>query len=281
MAKPRTTPTPPTDTPKETARNRHALRVSATGHRVDRIETLPEEVPVAMVVNGISHAVMLATPADLADFALGFCFTEGIIESASELYDCEVVEQATGLELRLDIASQRFQQFKQRRRSLAGRTGCGLCGVDSLDQACPAPQAVPDTLRIPLATLNHALLALRDHQPLHRRTHAVHAAAWADQNGRILLAREDVGRHNALDKVIGALLKQGTSPASGFCLVTSRASVEMVQKTARAGIELLFSLSAPTGLAVDTADQAGLTLAGSVFDDGFSLHTHPHRILLP
>lgn len=262
-----------------TARNRHALRVEGTGTTLDRIETLPEEVPVAFVYNGISHAVMLATPDHLEDFALGFSLSEGILGKPSELYDCLVESRAEGIELQLEISSQRFASLKDHRRNLAGRTGCGLCGVESLEAVCRKMTKVTDTLRVPTHAIYSALSSLRAHQPLHHRTHAVHAAAWMSRDGQVQLVREDVGRHNALDKLIGALMQSGFDAADGFALVTSRASVEMVQKAASIGIELLFSISAPTALAVDTAEAAGLTLAGSVHGGGFSIHSHPERIV--
>lgn len=270
-----------------TACNRHAQRITSNDEQVDRIETLPEEVPVALVYNGISHAVMLTTPADLEDFALGFSLSEGILAAPSELYDCEIVPREEGIELQLEIASERFAKLKDRRRTLAGRTGCGLCGVDSLAAVARDLPKLPDTLRVPVVSLRHALARLHDHQPLHHRTHAVHAAAWIDVSGNIEFVREDVGRHNALDKLIGALAHRAKRE-QGFALVTSRASVEMVQKAASAGIELLFSISAPTALAARVAEDCGLTLAGSVHGDagephgeGFSIHTHPQRITHP
>ena len=267
--------------PRETARQHSALRVSLSGGHNAGLETLPEEVPVALVYNGISHAVMLATPADLEDFALGFSLAEGILETPSQLYDCVIVDNAEGIELQLDIASERFALLKDRRRSLAGRTGCGLCGLESLAAVRRDIAPLGDRLRVDLAAIGKVIATLYAHQPLHRRTHAVHAAAWADVHGEIGLAREDVGRHNALDKLIGALNYAAADRTTGFAAITSRASVEMVQKAASAGIELLFSISAPTLLAVATAEACGLTLAGSVKGDSFSIHTHPRRIALP
>ena len=278
MTEARPLPAPPSAKPRDPARNRPALRLSAGNAGVDRIETLAEEVPVALVYNGVSHAVMLASPADLADFGLGFSLSEGILGHPGELYDCVVEEQDKGIALQLDIASERFLQLKQRRRSLTGRTGCGLCGVESLEQAIRATAPVGSGLQLSATAISVALDQLHRHQPLHHRTHAVHAAAWVDRAGSIALVREDVGRHNALDKLIGALARQGFDPTTGFALVTSRASVEMVQKAASVGIQLLFSISHPTALAVDIAQASGLTLAGSVHGDGFSIHTHPQRI---
>jgi FdhD protein len=219
------------------------------------------ERPVALVFNGISHAVMMATPADLEDFALGFSLTEGILHAPEELYDLEVREEAAGIAVHLAIATQRFMELKQRRRSLAGRTGCGLCGTESLEQAIRpiAPVTAPDVAD---GAIQYALEALRWHQPLQRETGATHGTAWCDLAGQVQLAREDVGRHNALDKLIGALVQKQFSAQEGFVLVSSRASYEMVQKCAGAGIGCLVAVSAPTSLAIEQARQAGLKLVG-------------------
>ncbi|NIC05286.1 formate dehydrogenase accessory sulfurtransferase FdhD [Billgrantia bachuensis] len=228
----------------------------------ERLEdSIAVETPVALVYNGISHAVMMATPADLEDFALGFSFTEGILEAPEELYGIEVREEAAGIAVHLDIAAQRFMELKQRRRSLAGRTGCGLCGTESLEQAI-RPVASVTAPRVEDAAIQHALDALKWHQPLQRETGATHGAAWCDLDGQILLAREDVGRHNALDKLIGAMLKRRFDPHHGFVLVSSRASYEMVQKSASAGIGCLVAVSASTSLAIEQARQSGLKLVG-------------------
>jgi formate dehydrogenase accessory protein FdhD len=256
------------------------LEVSLQGSAGPGARALAEEVHVALVFNGVSHAVMLASPADLEDFALGFSLSERIITGPEQLYDCVVATRPQGLELQLELAAERFALLKARRRSLVGRTGCGLCGLESLDAARPALAPVGDGLRVPMAALTRGLEALGHHQPLHGATHAVHAAAWVDLEGQVRLAREDVGRHNALDKLLGALSRARLPVTQGFALITSRASVEMVQKAVVAGVELLFSLSPPTGLAVETAASAGLTLAGGLHAERFAVHTHPHRLLL-
>ncbi len=224
-------------------------------------DSIAVEMPVALVYNGISHAVMMATPADLEDFALGFSLTEGILQTPEELYALEVREESAGIAVHLEVASQRFMELKQRRRSLAGRTGCGLCGTESLEQAIRpiAPVTAPVVAD---AAIQHALEALRWHQPLQRETGATHGAAWCDLGGSVQLAREDVGRHNALDKLIGALVSSHFVPLDGFALVSSRASYEMVQKCASAGIGCLVAVSAPTSLAIEQARQAGLMLVG-------------------
>ncbi|MGR2738459.1 formate dehydrogenase accessory sulfurtransferase FdhD [Billgrantia sp. Q4P2] len=233
------------------------------GGGAERLEdSIAVETPVALVYNGISHAVMMATPADLEDFALGFSFTEGILEAPEELYGIEVRAEVAGIAVHLDIAAQRFMELKQRRRSLAGRTGCGLCGTESLEQAIRPVPRVEDAPVVADGAIQHALEALRWHQPLQRETGATHGAAWCDLDGQVQLAREDVGRHNALDKLIGAMLQRRCDPRHGFVLVSSRASYEMVQKCASAGIGCLVAVSASTSLAIELARQAGLMLVG-------------------
>lgn len=243
-----------------------------------RLDTVPEEVPVALSYNGISHAVMLASPADLEDFALGFSLSEGILAAPSELYSLELEAGERGVVVNMRIAEERFFALKSRRRALAGRTGCGLCGVESLDQVARPLAPLPPGPVFPAAALQRALADLRGRQPLRDRTGGVHAAAWADTNGELLLAREDVGRHNALDKLIGALVGGGFDPHAGFALVTSRASFEMVQKAASAGVPLLAAVSAPTGYAIRLAAEVGLTLAGFVRAGRHALYSHPERI---
>ena len=230
---------------------------SVEGHE----DSVAMELPVALVYNGVSHAVMMATPADLEDFAFGFSLTEGILGSCEELYGLEVHEEVSGMAVHLDIATARFMALKQRRRSLAGRTGCGLCGTESLEQAIrPVASVVAPTVSD--EAIQHALEALHWHQPLQRDTGAVHAAAWCGLGGEVLMTREDVGRHNALDKLIGAILKQRLDVQQGFALVSSRASYEMVHKSASVGIGCLVAVSAATSLAIEQAQQAGLKLVG-------------------
>ncbi|MBB3143030.1 formate dehydrogenase accessory sulfurtransferase FdhD [Halomonas organivorans] len=230
-------------------------------YRDDAEDALALEVPVALVYNGISHAVMMASPTDLEDFALGFSLTEGIIAHPHECYDLELQEDTRGLTVQLTIASQRQAELKQRRRSLAGRTGCGLCGTEALDQAIrPIPAVRAPALTD--AAIQRALGELSEHQALQAATGACHGAAWCDADGRILRVREDVGRHNALDKLIGALAREGGPGEDGFALVSSRASYEMVHKSASAGIGALVAVSAATALAVEQAREAGLLLVG-------------------
>jgi FdhD protein len=222
------------------------------------------EVPVALSYNGVSHTVMLASPADLEDFALGFSLTEGIVETPREMRDIEIELAEKGIVVRMTIASERFETLKDRRRSMAGRTGCGLCGADSLDQVVRPLPAVTATTRFTPEVIQIAAKEMGGWQALQRETGATHAAAWFDPSGKIHAVREDVGRHNALDKLIGALAKAQTDFAAGAFLVTSRASYEMVQKSVSAGVGLLAAVSAPTAFAIEKADGWNLTLAGFV-----------------
>jgi FdhD protein len=244
----------------------------------DTQDWVAEEVPVALEYNGVSHAVMLATPSDLEDFALGFSLTEDIIAATADVRDIEVVAGEAGITVQMEVASACFARLKERRRSLAGRTGCGLCGTESLPQAVRSPAPLRSDARFAAAAVRRALAALRDHQPLHEASGASHAAAFAGAAGSLLLVREDVGRHNALDKLVGAMLRAGCSGAEGFVVVTSRASYEMAGKAARAGAPLLAAVSGVTGLAIDVARQAGLCLAGFARGDNLNLYTHPGRI---
>jgi FdhD protein len=240
--------------------------------------SLAEEVPVALVFNGISHAVMMATPLHLEDFALGFALSEGLIDLASHMYGVEVIEQEQGIELHIDIAAQCEVRLKERKRSMAGRTGCGLCGTDSLAQVkLSLPQA--PAIHLDIQAMQRAHAGLRAMQPLKLQTGATHAAAWSDAYGVIQLVREDVGRHNALDKLIGAMTKAHLDATQGFICITSRASFEMVQKTIQSGAGALTAVSAPTRLAVDIALSHNLLLAGQVRGDSFTAYSYPERFL--
>lgn len=271
--------TPHADAPNA-SRNVRVWRVDG-----DRIamgpDQLIEEIPVALVYNGISHAVLLATPTDLEDLALGFSLSEGILASRSELYDTERVDGNRGIELRLEIASERFAGLKARRRNLAGRTGCGLCGVESLDALARPHTPLAARAPVPVEAAFAGLSALPAHQPLRQATGAVHAAAWIDRDGTIHALREDVGRHNALDKLLGHLAAARFDPASGFVLVSSRASYEMVQKTLALGIGCLVAVSAPTGLAVELAEEAGLGLAGFARDRRMVIYAGAEHFTAP
>ncbi|GAB4478269.1 MAG: formate dehydrogenase accessory sulfurtransferase FdhD [Burkholderiaceae bacterium] len=239
---------------------------------------LAQEVPIAFEYNGISHAVMLATPADLEDFALGFSVSEAIATPA-QWRGVDVRESAAGVTLAIDIAPEAFAHLKARRRTLAGRTGCGICGTESLAQVLrPLPDLSAVALCVTAAALRRAHARLAAAQPLQRATGAAHVAVFCERDGAIVLAREDVGRHNALDKLIGALVRARIDARAGFALVTSRASVEMVQKSATAGIALLAAVSAPTALAVRTAAACGQTLIGFARGAAFNVYTRPDRL---
>ncbi|WP_411800436.1 formate dehydrogenase accessory sulfurtransferase FdhD [Cupriavidus respiraculi] len=259
-----------------------AVRECRGGMSTAMTDDIAEEVPVALEYNGISHAVMLATPADLDDFALGFSLCEGIVDTPAQVYETETEAGPAGITVRLRIAAEAFAALKARRRTLAGRTGCGLCGTESLAQVLrpipPLPLPNPHG-RFDAATLHRAFAQLQARQTLQWRTGATHAAAWLDAAGTLGAIREDVGRHNALDKLVGALARAGTRTAGGAVLVTSRASYEMVLKTASAGIGLLAAVSGPTALAVRVAEQAGLTLAGFVRPGRHVVYTHPQRLI--
>jgi FdhD protein len=268
---------PADDALPPSAHARRVLRMRA-GALAQVDDMLVDEVPIALVYNGISHAVMMATPADLEEFALGFSLSEGLIADAGQCYGIDVERGAGGIAVHLEIASGAFMALKARRRSLAGRTGCGLCGVDSLDQVCRTLPALPPARGFTAAGVRRALGAIGDHQPLTHRTGAAHAAAWCGMDGALHIVREDVGRHNALDKVIGAMARGRWSPADGFLLITSRVSFEMAQKAAVAGVAALVGMSAPTLAAVDLADQAGMTLLAFARGSDFVCYTHADRL---
>ncbi len=243
------------------------------------LETVAEETPVGLEYNGVPHVVMLATPADIEDFALGFSLTEGILKHPDELEGMEVCEFSGGLQVKMTIDTARFETLDLRRRNLAGRTGCGLCGAEHLAQVFRPMMDVTSTHRLPVSALEQALRNLDHHQPLQQETGATHAAFWLDKQHHIALFREDVGRHNALDKLIGALSRQGTDFSAGALLVTSRASYEMVQKSIQMGIGLLLAISAPTALAIHMADQFNLSLAGFTRQGRHVVYTHPERFI--
>ncbi|EME68524.1 formate dehydrogenase accessory protein [Paramagnetospirillum caucaseum] len=247
--------------------------------RVDAdFDWVAEEIPVSLEYNGIAHAVMLATPADLKDFALGFSLTEGIAATPADLRDIEVDILPRGIAVRIELAGQRFDLLKRRRRALAGRTGCGLCGTESLDQVVRGLPPVTAAATFRPAAMAEALARLRAGQHLLGKTGATHAAAWMDVGGHVALIREDVGRHNALDKLVGALARRGIDATAGAALVTSRASFEMVQKAASAGIGMLAAVSAPTLLAVQTAERLGVTLVGFARQDRSVVYAHGWRL---
>ena len=240
-----------------------------------------EETAVALSYNGSTHAVMMATPADLEDFGIGFTLTEGIVQGARDIESIEVIPGELGIEVRMWLAGDRAAALAARRRAMSGPVGCGLCGIESLEQARRAPLRVSAGTEFPARDLLAAMQALSPLQLLNQQTRSVHAAAFWHPSTGIGPVREDVGRHNALDKLAGAIVTEGFSASEGAVLLTSRVSVEMVQKAAMIGAPVVIAVSAPTTLAIRTADEAGITLLAIARDDGYGVFTHPHRIVLP
>ena len=240
-------------------------------------DCVADEVPVALVYNGISHVVMMATPGDLADFALGFSLTEVVVNHADEIYGIDPSSTAKGYEIAIQISGERFTELKARRRNLTGRTGCGLCGAESLEQALRPIAPVQQSRHFEHAAIQTALVSLTEWQS-QQASGALHAAAWVSESGGIGLLREDIGRHNALDKVIGALASQKSLRSGGFLIVSSRASYEMVAKAASAGFEMLVALSAPTSLAIQLAHESGITLVGFAREGRHAVYAHSQRL---
>ena len=246
---------------------------AADGKRI-----IPEETAIAFTYDGGSYAVMMATPQNLEDFALGFSITERLVSAPADIRQLDIVEHDVGIELRMWLTEPHAAALNERRRYIAGPTGCGLCGIESLDEAVRAPLRVGEGKNFTPAEIMLALETLGPRQELNRLTRAVHASAfWRPESG-LVAVREDVGRHNALDKLAGALMRDNVPGSSGMVLLTSRVSVEMVQKTAAIGAPLIVAVSAPTALAVRTAEAAGITLVAVARSDGFEVFTHPQRI---
>ena len=249
------------------------------GERVENDDFVAEEVPVVLMYNGVSHVVMLATPTNLEDFALGFSLTEGIIANAAELESAKMYQRSNGIEVQLKIPEVRLQGLADKGRNLTGRTGCGLCGATTLKQAIKPTRSVAGELKISAAQLTTALRNLSEHQKLNQLTGAIHAVAWVSPEKGIIELREDVGRHNALDKLIGALLKRNTDFGAGFMITTSRASYEMVQKATAVSVTILVAISAPTALAIRLAQASGLTLIGFARDNSCVIYSHSQRFI--
>nr|WP_227414755.1 formate dehydrogenase accessory sulfurtransferase FdhD [Enterobacter cloacae complex sp. I1M] len=241
---------------------------------------LAEEVPVALVYNGISHVVMMASPKDLELFAIGFSLSEGIIAHPQEIYGMDVVPACNGLEVQIELSSRRFMGLKECRRALAGRTGCGVCGVEQLNDIGKPIIPLPFTQTFNLAHLDRALVHLNDVQPIGQLSGCTHAAAWVLPSGSIAGGHEDVGRHVALDKLLGRRARENNVWQQGAALVSSRASYEMVQKSAMCGVEILFAVSAATTLAVEVAERCNLTLVGFCKPGRATIYTHPQRLIV-
>jgi FdhD protein len=236
------------------------------------------EVPVAFVYGGRTYVVMMCTPADLEDLAVGFSVTEGIVRAASDVRRVEVVRHSRGVELQIDIPAGDAERLSSRGRAISGRTGCGLCGVDAIEDVLRVPAKIDVNLAVDAEALWRAAAALDERQPWNLATHAIHAAAWAEPSGALRVVREDVGRHNALDKVLGALARAGIDASAGFLVVTSRASYELVLKAAASRVALLAAVSRPTSLAIRLADDVGLTLVGLLRGRSANVYAHPERV---
>ena len=241
-------------------------------------DVVSEEVPVALIYHGVPHVVMLATPADLEDFAAGFTLSEGLAASLDEIQGIDVKPGEHAIDVHIRIAPARFSALLAQRRNLTGRTGCGLCGAETIEQAMRPIATVKPGPVVSAAEIHSALKQLSARQPINALTGSVHAAGWVVEGRGLHCVREDVGRHNALDKTLGALLREGVDLATGFMLITSRASYEMVQKSATLGVGMLVAVSAPTGLAVRVAEQSGMTLAGFARNDQHVVYSNPQRI---
>ena len=240
---------------------------------------VPEEVPVAFSVNGSTHAVMMASPADLEDFAVGFALTEGIIASPADITGMAIEDHAEGVDIQMTLKENANAAFEARRRRMAGPVGCGLCGIESIEEALrPVARVGDGGIALQAGDIGRAARLLASAQRLNAETHAVHAAGFYVPGSGIIAVREDVGRHNALDKLAGALARQGVDGRTGAVVITSRVSVEMVQKTAAIGASILLAVSAPTALAIRTAEKAGMTLVALVRDEDFEIFTRPDRI---
>jgi len=237
---------------------------------------LADEVPVALVYNGISHVVMMTTPKDLEAFAIGFSLSEGIIDAPGDIFGLDVVPGCNGIEVQIELSSRRFMALKEQRRALAGRTGCGVCGVEQLEQIGKPVQPLPFTQTFELAQLDRGLSQLKGFQPVGQQTGCTHAAAWLRPDGDLAGGCEDVGRHVALDKLLG--YRSRAAWGDGAVLVSSRASYEMVQKSAMCGVEILFAVSAATRLAVEVAERCNLTLVGFSKPGRATVYTHPQRL---
>ena len=259
-------------------RTQHFTRL-ANGTSSEGAAAVAEEVPAALIYNGTPHAVMMCSPTDFEDLAYGFSITEEIVNSAAEISSVEVVKHSRVVELRIEIPAAAAAKLSDRTRAISGRTGCGLCGVEAIDDAVRPARRLESQLKIAQCALWLAGTSLAEQQTINNETHAVHGAAWASPDGVLCVVREDVGRHNALDKVIGALARAHIDPSAGFAIITSRASFELVQKVAVVGISILAAVSRPSGLAIRLAERSNVTLAALLRGESVNLYAHPERIV--
>ena len=258
---------------------RSYLRIDDNGVR-ETSSVLAEEVPIALVYNGRPHVVVMGTPTDLEDLAVGFSRTEGIVDESAHIERVEVVRASHGVELQIQIPEANALRLAERTRAIVSRTGCGLCGVESINDMLHVPARVASRLHVTADALSAVGSELSRRQIINNETSTVHAAGWATADGELSVVREDVGRHNALDKVLGALSRTGIVASSGFVVVTSRASYEMVQKAATCGVELLAAISRPTGLAIRFAEAADMTLVGLLRGKSANIYCRPERVLV-
>ncbi|KJF80731.1 formate dehydrogenase accessory sulfurtransferase FdhD [Photobacterium angustum] len=256
----------------------HEIIKYKNGIKIECEDFIAEEVPIALIYNGISHAVMMATPSNLENFAIGFSLSERIINNIKEIKNIDVKSSKEGIEVYIELQNRAFMMLKDQRRQLVGRTGCGLCGIEHLKQAMKPVNTVPDTQRMYLSVINQSLNLLHENQELANRTGCTHAAVWLNEHGELAAIYEDVGRHVALDKLIGARAKY-SQLTKGAILITSRASYEIVQKATSVDVEILFAVSAPTALAINLAEESGLTLIGFCREGRATIYTNKHRII--
>jgi FdhD protein len=254
--------------------------VRLTGkNATELLDSVANETPVALVINGEPHVVMMASPDNLEDFAIGFCITENLISSANDIHYLDIIPCDSGLQIHIRFRDQQ-QTHRQKQRNLTGRTGCGLCGTALIEEAVRNTPVVESDIKVNLRQISKALEVISCNQPVKSKTGAVHAAAWNSVSEDLYVVREDVGRHNALDKLVGSLYSDGKiDPMTGFIVITSRASYEMVTKTAFAGVAVLVAVSAPTSLAIEIAEKSNLTLIGFARDESCVIYTRPERIV--
>lgn len=255
--------------------------ISKNGSSVAASRTVPEEVPIAFTYGSTTHAVMMATPADIKDFAIGFSLSEKIIKMPDDIVNMDILDVGEGIDVQMELIEDLQSNFSAKRRAMAGPVGCGLCGIESIDDIMrELPELRGNKLQLSHEIISNAVEQLDNKQEIRAETGAVHAAGFISSTGILQVIREDVGRHNALDKLVGALAQDGKDTSNGAIVLTSRVSVDLIQKIAISGTPILIAVSTPTALAIRTAEQAGLTLIALARADGFEIYTHPSRVQL-